>query len=310
MTNQEDKIDKILRIVEATDKKLDTLAIKVKKLEIKDEQREVEIQEIQEENKQLRKKIENLEQYSRRSNLIISGVPLKKEEKIKEIIKKLAEKWDIDLHDYDIMAAHRLRTKTNIPDIIVKVNNRDLIGQFIQKSKRKQITSENINLDVALPIYCSEHLTPYNKSLLYWAKKLKREGLVKFVWVKDGVVMVREREETPAKRIEGERDLDEWWPSSSTVGVETQMEVDGEKRGKETGKRSPREWGKRGNGGVEVYGKEGLIEMHGWNPKNMERKGKDKDNDKVYSETNPKHTEITKNVWQQQRGNQNHKSNK
>jgi septation ring formation regulator EzrA len=70
------------------------------------------------------RKIDELEQYSRKINVIITGIPEKQDENLKVVVKKLAEKLEITLQDYDICAIHRLPSKTKGPTtlIIVRLN--------------------------------------------------------------------------------------------------------------------------------------------------------------------------------------------
>ncbi len=49
-----------------------------------------EIEELRNENKQLKNRLEDFEQYSRKHNLIISGVPKIKDEEVKEVVKTIA----------------------------------------------------------------------------------------------------------------------------------------------------------------------------------------------------------------------------
>ncbi len=51
------------------------------------------------------------------------------------------------------------------------------------------------------PIYGEEQLTQKNKEILLKAKKLRREGIYTFEWVRDGHVFVRENAEGRAYKI-------------------------------------------------------------------------------------------------------------
>lgn len=67
----ESKTEEILRIVKRTDEKLDTLVEQIKILEVTNLEKTLEIiQQIQAENNLFKMQLENLEQYSRKNNLI------------------------------------------------------------------------------------------------------------------------------------------------------------------------------------------------------------------------------------------------
>lgn len=79
---------------------------------------------------ELEERVEDGEQYSKKNNVIISGVPVQPNEDASEIVKKIASKCEIQIKEWDIVAAHRLQPRKNgdIP-IIVK---------FHTKSRRKK----------------------------------------------------------------------------------------------------------------------------------------------------------------------------
>ncbi len=62
-----------------------------------------------------------LGKYSRKNNLLISGILYEKDKQIRAIVLKIAKELEITLKDYDIYKAHGLLTKNKTPDIIVRV---------------------------------------------------------------------------------------------------------------------------------------------------------------------------------------------
>ncbi len=200
----EEKIEEILATVKATDKKLDVLTSKVERLETKDREKDITINEMKEENNTLRIRLESMEQYSRRNNLIVSGIPQREKENVRELVTNLASKWGINIPTSGIVAAHRLFSKSGIPDIIIKLADRDIIGQLIKSSKTTKLSSDCLGIQPATVIYCSDHLTPYTKRILAYAKELRRNGMVKYVWTKECVVYVRKEDQSPAIKIPDE----------------------------------------------------------------------------------------------------------
>lgn len=92
-------------------------------------------------------KIEMMEQYNRRNNVIISGIPVKVNENVRQIVLDLAQVWNIPLHDLEIVAAHRLFAKSGMPDIIAKLLVRDKVGQIIKKSKAEKKATDCLQME-------------------------------------------------------------------------------------------------------------------------------------------------------------------
>ena len=87
---------------------------------------------IQKQNDEDHLKIDEVEQYDRRQNLELQGVPMTKNEDVMKIMLDLIKKLDVDIEEEDISIAHRLpqkrrlgRTKANKapnhPTIIVRL---------------------------------------------------------------------------------------------------------------------------------------------------------------------------------------------
>lgn len=109
------RISSIKLLCSDTNVKVDAVTRDVVKLnkdngEIKDD-----MKRIKEENQELKKGLVELEQYSRKGNVIINGVTSEVGEDVKSIVKKIAGKLETDLQDSNISAAHSLPSKNKIP---------------------------------------------------------------------------------------------------------------------------------------------------------------------------------------------------
>ncbi len=85
---------------------------------------EEKMEQYGDENRQMKEKLDELEQYSGKSNLIINGISFKKDENLREIVKNVAEKLKVTVNEYYIAVAHHLLARKGIPPIIAKFNNR------------------------------------------------------------------------------------------------------------------------------------------------------------------------------------------
>ena len=161
-----------------------------------------------------------LEQYTRRNNIEIQGIPSSVhdnllEDKVVDIFSQL----NITISKSDIEDCHRLG-KANPKNTIVRFVNRKFCN--IALEKKKQLMSLNktelgFKPDVAL--YISENLTPFNQHLAWQCRELKRARLIhSFVisfhncWSSKGVVKIRHTMNERALSIDSEKDLTVLYP--------------------------------------------------------------------------------------------------
>ncbi len=114
----------VKRIVEETNEKLGPMNQRIEKLEEENGKLWMEMENVKAENLHLRLRLDQLEQYSRKTNLIIYGIPFKEEENISELIKSLATALKVSYSSSDIVACHRFpNNKRNTPPLIVRFVN-------------------------------------------------------------------------------------------------------------------------------------------------------------------------------------------
>lgn len=190
--------------------KIDELVEGFVKLKAENKVLQKRIADLEEENDVNTKRLQEIEQYSRRNNLIITGIPKEPNENLRTKVTKLAEKLNVNVYEQDICTVHRLSNRGEAPAIVVKMNNRDKKNQIVKEGRRKQLKCRDIGYNSDERIYCSEHLTKENNDLLQAAKeRLKATGFVKFVWPCEGRILVREDENARIIRIEDMNHLQE-----------------------------------------------------------------------------------------------------
>lgn len=166
-----------------------------------------EVKDLKEGNVWLHQRLDDLEQYSRISNVIVRGIKEKKdetEEDLLESVKELGKSLGVQLEESDISTLHRLPTRKGIQPVIVRLNNR-------MKKKRLVKNSKECNLEDGIKVY--NHLTKRSMELLNAARDLRANGVVQFVWENDGKIFVRKDERSPAKRILDVEQLYEFGPA-------------------------------------------------------------------------------------------------
>ena len=156
---------------------------------------------------EIEKAVANCEQYTRRENFEVSGIPADVadeilEEKVLDIVNIVTGRTDDNplrtpLLPNDIHACHRLKKEQGeeVPKVIVRMVNRKNTIEVLKNKKmvlEKQDKLNNPNL------FINENLCNSNKNLLEEARKLKKNGLLKRCWTFNGVTHIKIKE-TDAK---------------------------------------------------------------------------------------------------------------
>ena len=169
------------------------------------------IKDLERKNERQAKSIDDLEQYGRREMIEIFGIPKLQHENCEEIIVKLADKINVHLERSEIEACHRISAKEDAA-IIVKLESRKLRERMMAREAKqilRNIKASDIGFEeVSNKIFINESLTKRNKNLLRLAKIKKRDLNFKFVWTKNGSILMRKNESARIIKINFESDLD------------------------------------------------------------------------------------------------------
>ena len=173
-------------------------------------------------------RLDELEQYSKKNNVIVSGLnvpvasyadavsrPLgdaSSDEEVQirtrpsvyqrmkaDFIGILKEKMLVDVAEHEISAIHELpsRSPTQGKRVLVKFAN--------SETKRSVMTSRR-NLQ-STNIFINDHMTPQNANIFKRARDLKRQGKLFAAWTLNGRVFVKNYERTIPKEIKNVNDL-------------------------------------------------------------------------------------------------------
>lgn len=173
--------------------------------------------------------LNNLEQYSRREFVEISGIPEVKDENTDDIVIKVGSLIGLHLTKNDISVSHRLpkrsysaalregphqassNSSSRAPNIIVKFVRRETRDHFYKGRKLLRDKSTR-DLDLARysenKIYISENLTQANKDLFKECLKIKKDLKYKFIWTSYGRTYLRKDPVSPVVAILKKSDLD------------------------------------------------------------------------------------------------------
>ena len=226
ITRDNKQIEKQLQEIQKDNK---TLIGRVNEIEKDMQNKDIVINELEKKVTILEEKADEQEQYSKRDNILISGLTILKpfnrvvdsdeqqadggvEPNVPEsqdhwssrdkdimkanIVRFAAEKLKVELVTEDIMDVHTLpeRDGKSKGICIVRFNNRTARDRFYQG--RRELYDKTTKPKPQNPfrpdrIYLNEHLTQRNATLFRDARLLKKNELIKHAWTKNCRVLVR-----------------------------------------------------------------------------------------------------------------------
>jgi len=159
----------------------------------------------------LQARMRDMEQYSRRSNVEISGVPETENEDLDAVLQDVAAAVGVEYDKDRVVAAHRVPSfnKKRTPPIIVRFSTYRERDAWLAAFKHvRPLTARQINASFnTAQVYLNEHISPENKLLLSKTKKVARSKNYEYIWCKEGKIFVRKANGSPCKKIENECDL-------------------------------------------------------------------------------------------------------
>ena len=155
----------------------------------------------------LEEKYDDIEQYSRKFNLEIHGIPERKEEDIAQIILDLAEAIDADVREEDIDICHRLyKAEGKARPIIVKFTNYDSKYEMYSKRLRLRKVDNREKFGVER-VFINENLTSRRALLYSKVRKKVKDNSVWNTWTMDGKIFLRKSPTGRPIRIKAEDDI-------------------------------------------------------------------------------------------------------
>ncbi|XP_016656322.1 uncharacterized protein LOC107882464 [Acyrthosiphon pisum] len=145
----------------------------------------------------LENKIEFLERRLIANEIVIDGVPENKLENCYEIMKTIGTQLNVKITDpmlndcYRIGRAEKNRTRR----IVVGFTNRQDKAKILDSRKIiRNLSTKKIGMEIDVPIYIRENLTPKSNILFKEARDLRKQFGFQFVWIKNGLIFLRKNE--------------------------------------------------------------------------------------------------------------------
>ena len=155
----------------------------------------------------LEEKYDAIEQYSRKFNLEIHGIPERKEEDITQIILHLAETTDAHVREEDIDICYRLYKAEGKPrPTVVKFTNYDSKYEMYSKRLRLRKVDNREKFGVER-VFINENLTSRRALLYSKVRKKVKDNSVWNTWTMDGKLFSRKSPTGRPIRIKAEDDI-------------------------------------------------------------------------------------------------------
>nr|XP_022908626.1 uncharacterized protein LOC111419968 [Onthophagus taurus] len=157
----------------------------------------------------LTSRVSELEQYSRRSNLEIQGIPQKNNEDLVKVLSSIGESLDVSISPSEVDAIHRVpqgpgRASNSDPKAIVL-----LAAAKLRRRSAPKDSGPGLSIDgISDKLFINEHLTQANKILFGRTKKMAREKKYKYVWIRDCKIFVRKGDDSRPILIRSTGDID------------------------------------------------------------------------------------------------------
>lgn len=173
-----------------------------KKLKSRIHTLEEESDESYENSIEIEKDVIELQQYIRRNNIEIAGIPDEiPQEQLEKKVLEIAETLNIPLKATDIEACHRLPNNKNSKpkNTIIRFVNRKTAEKFLRKRKINKTLTEKINLNKH-DIYINPNLCPYNRVIMGKIVNLHKNDLIYKYWIFNGNINIMLKEgQSPIK---------------------------------------------------------------------------------------------------------------
>lgn len=171
--------------------------------------------------------LDNEIQQKNKNDIVVTGLP-NKIENFNDLFIKMANKINVKINPSDILNVKAIETqKKNHIDTnnkntkclyIVKFSSQTTKNEILLKKKKIHMFSGEFEVkqDRNMEIFFQNHLSPLQSKLYYFAKQLKIKNKIKFLWVKDNIIKIRQTENSKIFNIKNFNDINKIGQSINT----------------------------------------------------------------------------------------------
>ncbi|XP_046976442.1 uncharacterized protein LOC124542546 [Vanessa cardui] len=162
---------------------------------------------------ELQYRLDSMEQQARLYNVEIANIPERRDENLIAILEKIGNVIKQPIDSSNIVSIHRvphLDKKNSKPkNIIVRFTTKILRNNFITAAKlTEDLKSDRLSISGTVHnIYINEHLTVKNKQLFRMCREAAAKNKFKYVWVKNGTILVRQTDSSTIFAVRNEQDV-------------------------------------------------------------------------------------------------------
>ncbi|XP_039287801.1 uncharacterized protein LOC120352170 [Nilaparvata lugens] len=171
----------------------------------------LEINILKKQNHNLQRAVSDLQQYTRSNCLELHNYPQEKNEDLIGVVKSVSKALGHELTDMQIDNCHRLPTRDQkkTPPIIIKLTRRIDKEEILRRRRvKRDFSTRHLNLPSDIPLYVNESLAPERRKVLALAKVAKTEKAYKYLWIRNGKILMRKSDGKPVISLETVDDLD------------------------------------------------------------------------------------------------------
>ena len=172
-----------------------------------------EIAELRDQLRRTNDQLNDLEQYSRRLCINVSGIPETEGESTDRIVTDLAKMAGVAVTPADIDRTHRIGKPSSgkSRNIIVRFTNfpkrQELFNARRELRKPRTVRGSTVTAETAGKTFLSDNLTRQNQHTMFVARGMKKEGKIHSAWTDVGKMKIRLREGGPTTVIRSVDDL-------------------------------------------------------------------------------------------------------
>ena len=164
-------------------------------------------------NVALKKQLNRLDQYGRKENLIVTGVP-ENVQGLEGKIIKVMNMIDVPIVSNDIVDCHPVNRKGNV---IVRFGNRKNVDLILKARKKLKDINTALIWGENCIHYINRNLTPVNSKLRWLAKGLKNKNILADFGVNNTGIWVKKSEFGEREQVDIEEDMLKFIPDGMSL---------------------------------------------------------------------------------------------
>ena len=144
-----------------------------------------------------------MNQYSRRENLEIVGIPDSVTQKdLEGRVIQIFDAIGVPVVSYNIAACHRLNKNKfqKSANVIIRFTNRKFVSDILVNKKKLSVPSIKESIKMDTNVFIVDNLCPEYSSIFRSCRYLRKKGLLDNVWTFNGMIQIKINENDRYKK--------------------------------------------------------------------------------------------------------------